>query len=150
MIRELSKVWRDRPMAATLHRLGYRTGTGKPWRAQSVAWVRYQYRLPNFPKAHDWLTLEQAAVPWGVSATVLRRLRAQGTLPASPVVPSAPWILHARARQLPAGQTAVRAVQGGRLPAGRRLGQASPQAGEAQASLSPAGTCSPTLQAGVP
>jgi hypothetical protein len=95
VIRELSKVCHDQTIAATLHRLGYRTGTGKTWRAHSVACVRYQYRLPHFPKEYDWLTLEQAAARLGVSATVIRRLIAQGTLPASQVVPSAPWIIHA-------------------------------------------------------
>ena len=74
VIRELSKVCRDQTSAATLNRLGYRTGTGKTWRAHSVACVRYQYRLPHFPKQHDWLTREQAAVQLGVSATVIRRL----------------------------------------------------------------------------
>jgi hypothetical protein len=47
VIRELSKVCRDLTIAATLNRLGYRTGTGKTWRAHSVAGVRYHYRLPN-------------------------------------------------------------------------------------------------------
>src|SRR4030095_721940 len=87
VIRELSKVCRDQSIAATLNRLGYRTGTGKPWRTHSVACVRYQYRLPNFPKAHDWLTLEQAAAQVGVSATVLRRLIAHRPLPGRPP----PW-----------------------------------------------------------
>ena len=137
VIRDLSKVCRDQTIAATLNRLGYRTGTGKTWRAHSVACVRYQYRLPNFPKEHDWLTLEQAAVQLGVSATVIRRLIAQGTLPASQVVPSAPWIIHASALQLLAVQTAVRAVQGGRRHSGLRLDQASPQAGDEHASFSP-------------
>jgi Helix-turn-helix domain len=150
VIRELSKVCRDQTMAATLNRLGYRTGTGTPWRTHSVACVRYQYRLPNFPKAHDWLTLEQAAAQVGVSATVLRRLIAHGTLPASQVVPSAPWMIHASDLQLLAVQTTVRVVQAGRCHAGRRLGQVSPQAGDDHASLSPAETCSPKLQSGAP
>jgi hypothetical protein len=42
VIRELSKIHWDRTIAATLNRLGYRTGTGKTWRAHSVACVRYQ------------------------------------------------------------------------------------------------------------
>jgi hypothetical protein len=42
VIRELSTVCRDLTIAATLNRLGYRTGTGKTWRAHSVACVRYQ------------------------------------------------------------------------------------------------------------
>jgi len=61
VIQELSKVHRDQTIAATLNRLGYRTGTGRSWRAHSVACVRYQYRLENFDKGRDWLTLKQAA-----------------------------------------------------------------------------------------
>jgi DNA invertase Pin-like site-specific DNA recombinase len=93
VIGELSKVCRDLTIAATLNRLGYRTGTGKTWRAHSVACVRYQYRLPNFAKGHDWLTLSQAARQVGVSAKVIKRLIGQGRLPARQVVPSAPWII---------------------------------------------------------
>jgi hypothetical protein len=37
---ELSKSWRALTLAAPLNRLGYRTGTGKPWRAPSGAGVR--------------------------------------------------------------------------------------------------------------
>jgi hypothetical protein len=47
VIRALSQVCQDLTLAATLNRLGYRTGTGNSWRAHSVACVRYQYRLPN-------------------------------------------------------------------------------------------------------
>jgi hypothetical protein len=42
VIAELSQVYRDLPTAATLHRLGYRTGTGTAWQAHSVACGRYQ------------------------------------------------------------------------------------------------------------
>ena len=156
VIRELSKVCRDQTIAATLNRLGYRTGTGKTWRAHSVACVRYQYRLPNFPKEHAWLTLEQAAVQLGVSATVIRRLIAQGTLPASQVVPSAPWIIAASDLALLAVQTEVQAVQKSRHHPGRHPGppalpgQDSPQAGAEQASLSSAELCRPQLRVGEP
>ena len=154
VIRARSKVWRDQTMAATLHRLGSRTGTGKTWRAHSVACVRYQYRLPNVPKEQDWLTLKQAAAQLGVSATVIRRLIAHGTLPASQVVSSAPWMIHASDLELLAVQTEVQAVQVGRRHPGLRPGQpalpcqAAPQAGDDHASLSPAETCSPKLRSG--
>jgi hypothetical protein len=113
VIRELSKVCRDLTIAATLNRLGYRTGTGQTWRAHSVACVRYQYRLPNFPKEKDWLTLEQAAQQLGVSATVIKRLIRQGTLPARQVVPLAPWIIQHTDLDLAAVQAEVQAVRTG-------------------------------------
>jgi hypothetical protein len=148
VIRALSKVCRDQTIAATLNRLGYRTGTGKTWRAHSVASVRYQYRLPNFPKAHDWLTCEQAAVQLGVSATVIRRLIAQGTLPASQVVPSAPWIIHACDLHRRAVQMEVQAVQKGRRQPGRHPGPRSPHASNGPAVLAPVATDSSRRRTG--
>jgi excisionase family DNA binding protein len=76
--------------------------------------VRYQYRLPNFPKEKDWLTRAQAAQQLGVSATLLRRLIRQGTLPAHQVVPFAPWIIQRTDLELAAVQAAVQAVRAGR------------------------------------
>jgi hypothetical protein len=113
-IRELSKVCRDLTTAATLNRLGYRTGTGKTWRVHSVASVRYQYRLPNFPKGKDWLTLRQTAEQLEVSETMVKRLSTQGTLPASQVVPSAPWIIRRADLDLAAVHAEGQAVQASR------------------------------------
>jgi hypothetical protein len=114
VLRALSKVCQDLPLAATRNRLGYRTGTGKSWRAHRVACVRSQYRLPNDPTGTDWLTRTQAAAQWGGSKTVVTRLLAPGTLPASQVVPQAPWILQRSALDLPAVHAAVQAVRAGR------------------------------------
>jgi hypothetical protein len=114
LIAELSKVCRDVTIASTLNRLGYRTGTEKTWRAHSVASVRYPYRLPNFSKAKDWLTLGQAAEQLEVSETVVKRLITQGTLPASPVVPLAPWIIRRADLALSAVQAEGPAVRASR------------------------------------
>jgi hypothetical protein len=143
VIRELSKVCRDLTIAATLNRLGYRTGTGKTWRAHSVACVRYQYRLPNFTKGHDWLTLTQAAQQLGVSATVVKRCIAQGTLPARQVVPYAPWIIQRTDLALPAVHAVVQGVRTGRSQLSLRPcqsewpGQAYTQAGAEQVVAAP-------------
>jgi hypothetical protein len=61
VIRELANVCRDWTLAATLHRLGSRTGTGQTWRAHSGAGVRYHSRLPHGAKGHDGLTRTHAA-----------------------------------------------------------------------------------------
>jgi DNA invertase Pin-like site-specific DNA recombinase len=123
VIRELSKICRDLTIAATLNRLGYRTGTGKPWRAHSVACVRYQYRLPNFPKGKDWLTRSQAAQQLGVSETVIKRLIGHGILPASQVVSSAPWIIQRTDLDLATVQAEVQAVRTERARRHRRSGE---------------------------
>jgi hypothetical protein len=61
-------------------------------------------------------------------------------------VPSAPWMIHARARPRLAVQPAGRVVQAGRGQAGRRLGQAAPQTGDDQTALAPAAPGRPKLQ----
>jgi hypothetical protein len=143
---ELSQVHRDLTMAATLHRLGSRTGTGTTWRAHRVACVRYPYRLPHFAKGHDWLTRKQAAQPLGVSATVVKRCIAQGTFPAHQVVPQAPWIIQRTDLALPAVQAEGQVVRTGRRQSGLRPGQpewpcqACPQAGADPAAASPVET----------
>jgi len=114
IIRELSKVCKDQTIAATLNRLGYRTGTGKTWRAHSVANVRYCHRLPNWVKGTEWLTVEQAAVELAVSKTVVRRLIADQALPASQAAATAPWIIARVDLSLPAVQAAAEAVHRGR------------------------------------
>lgn len=123
IIGELSKVCTDPTIAATLNRLGYRTGTGKTWRAHSVANVRYYHRLPNYAKEVDWLTVEQAAAVLEVSATVVRRLIKERVLPASQVVVSAPWIIARADLSLAAVQAAVKVVHEGRQRRGGKSEQ---------------------------
>jgi DNA invertase Pin-like site-specific DNA recombinase len=114
LIGELSKVCADATIAATLNRLGYRTGTGKTWRTHSVHNVRYQYRLPNYTKGEDWLTVEQVAHALAVSATVIRRLIKERILPANQVVARAPWIIKRIDLDRPGVQAAAAAVHSGR------------------------------------
>lgn len=145
----LSKVHRALTIAATLNRLGYRTGTGTTGRAHSVACVRYHYRLPNCAKGHDWLTLKQVAQQLGVSTTGVKRGIAQGTFPARQVVPQAPWIIQRTDLALPAVQAAVQGVRMGRRPPGCRPSPASPPAGAAHAATAPAEPRRPKLVSGV-
>jgi DNA invertase Pin-like site-specific DNA recombinase len=113
LITELSKVCNDTTIASVLNRLGYRTGQGKSWIASRVAQVRYHYRLPNFQKNGDWLTLQQAAELLGVSHTVVRRLLKLGQLPAKQVVKYAPWIIERHDLDLPDVQRTAHAVRTG-------------------------------------
>ena len=114
LITELSKVCDDRAIAAVFNRLGFRTGQGNSWVASRVAQVRYHYRLSNFKKGEDWLTLQQAADALKVSQTVVQRLIKIGHLPARQVVKYAPWIIQREDLNRPPVQRAVRAVHAGR------------------------------------
>jgi len=114
LIEELSKVCSDQAIAATLNRLGYRTGGGRTWRVHSVHNTRYYYRLPNHRNSDAWLTVEQAARELGVSHTVIRRLIREKTLPAEQVIETTPWIIARGDLSLPTVQADVEAVRQGR------------------------------------
>lgn len=116
LIQELSKVCSDQTIAATLNRLGLKTGAGQSWRLHSVHNTRYYYRLPNHRNSKDWLTVEQTAIQLKVSHTVIRRLIRERILPAKQVVESTPWIICREDLALPAVQAAVAAVHSGRQP----------------------------------
>ena len=83
----------DKMIAIVLNRLGYRTGQGQTWRVHHVHNVRYGRRLPNYHHDGSWLPLETAARELGVSNTVIKNLIADGVLPATQVVPCAPWVI---------------------------------------------------------
>lgn len=114
LIEALSKVCSDQAIAATLNRLGYRTGAGKTWRVHSVYSARYYHRLPNHGNSDKWLTVEQASQELGVSQTVIRRLIREKILPAEQIVETAPWIIARQDLSLPSVQAEVNAVRQGR------------------------------------
>ena len=114
LIEELSKVCSDQTIAATLNRLGFKTGAGKTWRLHSVHNARYLHRLTNHRRANLWLTVQQAAEEVGVSHTVVRRLIREGTLPAQQVVATTPWIIDRESLTLPVVQAEIQAVKTGR------------------------------------
>lgn len=114
LIEELSKVCSDQTIAATLNRLGYKTGAGKTWRLHSVYSARYFHQLTNHRKANAWVTVEAASKELGVSHTVVRRLIREGTLPATQVVETTPWIIARESLLLPDVVADVEAVRNGR------------------------------------
>jgi len=84
----------DEQIAATLNRLGLRTGAGNTWNQTRVRSARQYHQLPTFDPNHprnDFVTLREAAQRLSVSLTVVRRLIAEKKLPASQVVACAPW-----------------------------------------------------------
>jgi hypothetical protein len=101
-------------IAMVLNRLGYRTGHGHTWRAHAVANVRYGRRLPHYRHDGTWLALEAAARELGVSNTVIKHLIADGVLPATQVVPYAPWVIERVDLQRPLVQARIHAVREGR------------------------------------
>jgi excisionase family DNA binding protein len=114
LIQELSKVCSDQTIAATLNRLGFKTGAGKTWRVHSVHNARHIHQLTNYRKQNAWVTVEQAAQQLGVSHTVIRRLIRKQILPATQVVETTPWIIARDSLALPAVHAEIEAVHTGR------------------------------------
>ena len=109
VIRQMSGKFGDGEIAATLNRLRLRTGAGNSWNGQRVYGVRRQQELPN-PVSHAevrTLTLQQAVERLGVSELSIRRLIEQKVLPATQVVPCAPWEISLDALNAPAVQQAI-------------------------------------------
>lgn len=99
LIRELTEILLDGPIASVLNRLGLRTAKGHGWTSHRVCSVRHHEGIP----AHDalraaqagWLTMDGAATQLGVSDTVIRTLIDRKILPARQVITHAPWMIRA-------------------------------------------------------
>jgi DNA invertase Pin-like site-specific DNA recombinase len=93
LVRTMAGQWPDGEIAATLNRLGLRTGVGNTWTAARVLSVRKRLRLVGHDPAHakPMLTLNRAADKLGVGPWVIRRLIKLGVLEAIQPFPRAPW-----------------------------------------------------------
>lgn len=97
LIRALARQQTDSAIAATLNRLGKKTGRGNPWTEVRVRSFRNQRDVamhrPGEMAERGELTLEEAAQRLDVSKmTVLRLIRA-GTISATQVCKGAPWAI---------------------------------------------------------
>jgi hypothetical protein len=94
VLRRMCGRFPDDQIAATLNRLGLKTGTGNTWNEGRVRSVRSYYELPTYNAAmtpRQTVTLEEASKRLGISHKVVRRLIGSNKIPATQVVPWAPW-----------------------------------------------------------
>jgi excisionase family DNA binding protein len=100
VIRQMAERFSDEQIAATLNRLGLRTGADNTWNEGRVRSAREYQQLPAFDSNHprkDFVTLREAAQRLGLSLTIVRRLIAEKKLPATQVITYAPWQISAEA-----------------------------------------------------
>jgi len=98
VIRSMSCRWPDQDIAASLNRMGMRTGQGMTWNAQRVSTMRRDHGIHAYRSAEkngEWLTMSEAAKLVGVTNHTIRRLIKEGILPAQQVVPDAPYQIRA-------------------------------------------------------
>jgi DNA invertase Pin-like site-specific DNA recombinase len=98
VIRSMATRWSDQDIAASLNRMGIRTGQGKTWTAHRVSSVRRVRDIHAYRSAErdgDWLTMSEAAKALGVTHYMIRRLIHDKVLPTEQVMPDAPWQIRA-------------------------------------------------------
>jgi hypothetical protein len=101
----------DEEIAATLNRLGLRTGAGNTWSVQRVYALRHYHDLPNNKVSHaktDVVTLQEAAHRLGVSPSSVQRMIEQKVLAATQVIACAPWEISIDALNSSAVQQSVK------------------------------------------
>jgi len=98
VVRSMASRWSDQDIAASLNRMGLRTGQGKTWtahRVSSIRRVRDIHAYKSAEKDGEWLTMFEAAKLLGVTSHAIRRLINDRVLPAEQVMPDAPWQIRA-------------------------------------------------------
>lgn len=95
LVRELAQVQPDASIAATLNRLGCRTGSGNSWTQTRVKNLRQSHRIAGFVKGADrpWITMDEAAAELQVGVGVVRTMIKQRLLPARQMAKHAPWMI---------------------------------------------------------
>jgi hypothetical protein len=85
VVRSMAARWSDQDIAASLNRMGLRTGQGKTWtahRVSSIRRVRDIHAYKSAEKDGEWLTMSDAAKLLGVTHYMIRRLINDRVLPA--------------------------------------------------------------------
>jgi DNA invertase Pin-like site-specific DNA recombinase len=115
IIRQMAGRFPDEQIAATLNRLGLKTGSGNNWVELRVRTARSYHKLPTYdPKLREnILTLEEASESLGVSHKIVRRLIDSKVITATQVVPWAPWEIPTESIQSEQVRRQVAAVKRG-------------------------------------
>lgn len=97
LVRALARQMPDETIAAVLNRSGKLTGYGNSWTRGRICSLRRQYDIAIYREgeriARGEVTLNEAAAALALSTTTIRRLIAEGALPASQHCKGAPWII---------------------------------------------------------
>ncbi len=109
-VRQMGARWPDEQIAATLNRMGKTTPYGHTWNARRVSQYRRTKGIAGYESAvkdGKCLTMSEAAEKLGVTAHVIRKLIADGVLPAKQHVFDAPWQIYATDLEKPMVRDAI-------------------------------------------
>lgn len=112
VVRRMASSYSDEQIAATMNRMGLRTGASNTWNEQRVYALRRSHHLPApTSTCAQTLTLEQTAERLGVSATCVRHMIERKLIPATQAIECAPWQIPVRALESAEVMNAVSAVK---------------------------------------
>ena len=97
LVRVLARQMPDQTIAALLNRSGKSTGRGNSWTRGRICSLRHQYDIAIYRNGEradrGEVTIDEAAGVLAVSTSTIRRLIAEGILPARQHCKGAPWII---------------------------------------------------------
>ena len=97
LVRSLARQMPDKHIAAVLNRAGKSTGKGNSWTRGRVCSLRNQNTIGPYREGEraerGEVTLDEAAIVLNVSASTVRRLIEDSTLPAQQLCKGAPWVI---------------------------------------------------------
>lgn len=113
VMRTLGGRWPDRELAVTLNRMRCKSSDGKSWTVARVRELRERLGIAAFDAASikiETITVDEAAHRLNICVGSVKRLIREGVLPATQLMPSAPWQIPASALDTDAVKIGVQDV----------------------------------------
>jgi DNA invertase Pin-like site-specific DNA recombinase len=113
VMRTLGGYWPDRELAVTLNRMRSKTSDGKSWTMTAVRELRERLQITEFNPASvkaETITIDAAAQRLKICTGSVKRLIRAGILPATQLLPSAPWQIPVDSLETEAVKIGVRDV----------------------------------------
>lgn len=112
VVRQLGGRWPDRELAVTMNRMRCKSADGESWTTVRVRELRERLGVAAFDPAGAGATIsaDAAASRLGICISSVHRLIREGILPATQLMPSAPWKVPVEALETEAVKAGVQAV----------------------------------------
>jgi hypothetical protein len=117
VVRKLGGQWPDREVAVTLNRMRCKPSDGKAWTTVRVRELRERLGITPFdPQVAgvETVSADETATRLGICVGSVQKLIREGVLPATQLLPSAPWQIPVAALESEAIKTGVREIIGRR------------------------------------
>jgi len=117
VIRKLGGQWPDREVAVTMNRMRCKPSDGKAWTTVRVRELRERLGIAPFDPTSqraETISADETATRLGICVGSVQKLIRAGVLPATQLLPSAPWQIPVAALETEAVKTGVREIIGRR------------------------------------